>query len=156
MAMAERFLAARFNRPGHEIVNHYTYAIAGDGDLMEGVASEAASLAGHLRLGKLICLYDNNFVTLAGETKLTFTEEVCKRFDAYGWHVQRVDDGNDVEAITEAIAAAQKETVRPSLISIRTHIGYGSLRKQDTFEAHGSPLGPEERHRNKEEPRVAP
>jgi transketolase len=144
MAMAERFLAARFNRPGHEIVNHYTYAIAGDGDLMEGVASEAASLAGHLRLGKLICLYDNNFVTLAGETRLTFTEDVCKRFEAYGWHVQRVDEGNDAEAISKAITAARKETVRPSLISIRTHIGYGSPRKQDTFEAHGSPLGSDE------------
>ncbi len=144
MAMAERFLAARFNRPGHEIVNHYTYAIVSDGDLMEGVASEAASLAGHLRLGKLIYLYDNNAITLAGEAKLTFTEDVGKRFEAYGWHVQRVDDGNDVEAISKAIAAAQNEMVRPSLISIRTHIGYGSPRKQDTFEAHGSPLGPDE------------
>jgi transketolase len=144
MAMAERFLAARFNRPGHEIVNHTTYAIVSDGDLMEGVASEAASLAGHLRLGKLIYLYDNNFITLAGETRLTLTEDVCKRFEAYGWHVQRVDEGNDVEAISKAITAAQKETSRPSLISIRTHIGYGSPRKQDTFEAHGSPLGPEE------------
>jgi transketolase len=144
MAMAERFLAARFNRPGHEIVNHTTYAIVSDGDLMEGIASEAASLAGHLRLGKLIYLYDNNFITLAGETRLTFTEDVCRRFEAYGWHVQRVDEGNDVEAISKAIIAAQEETVRPSLISIRTHIGYGSPRKQDTFEAHGSPLGPEE------------
>jgi transketolase len=144
MAMAERFLAAGFNRPGHEIVNHTTYAIVSDGDLMEGVASEAASLAGHLRLGKLICLYDNNLITLAGETRLTFTEDVCKRFEAYGWHVQRVDEGNDVEAISKAITAAQEETDRPSLISIRTHIGYGSPRKQDAFEAHGSPLGPEE------------
>ena len=144
MAIAERFLAARFNRPGYEIVNHYTYAIVSDGDLMEGVASEAASLAGHLRLGKLIYLYDNNSVTLAGEARLTFTEDVCKRFEAYGWHVERIDDGNDVEAISKAISAAQNETVRPSLISIRTHIGYGSPRKQDTFEAHGSPLGPEE------------
>ncbi len=144
MAIAERFLAARFNRPGHEIVNHYTYAIVSDGDLMEGVASEAASLAGHLKLGKLIYLYDNNSVTLAGAARLTFTEDVCKRFEAYGWHVQRIDDGNDVEAISRAISTAQNETVRPSLISIRTHIGYGSPRKQDTFEAHGSPLGPEE------------
>jgi transketolase len=144
MAMAERFLAARFNRPGHEIVHHYTYAIVSDGDLMEGVASEAASLAGHLKLGKLIYLYDNNSITLAGETRLTFTEDVCKRFEAYGWHVQRIDDGNQVEAISKAIKAAQNETVRPSLISIRTHIGYGSPHKQDTFEAHGSPLGPEE------------
>lgn len=144
MAIAERFLAARFNRPGYEIVNHYTYAIVSDGDLMEGVASEAASLAGHLKLGKLIYLYDNNSVTLAGAARLTFTEDVCKRFEAYGWHVQRIDDGNDVEAISRAISTAQNETVRPSLISIRTHIGYGSPRKQDTFEAHGSPLGPEE------------
>jgi transketolase len=144
MAMAERFLAARFNRPGYGIVNHYTYAIVSDGDLMEGVASEAASLAGHLKLGKLIYLYDNNSMTLAGETKLTFTEDVCKRFEAYGWHVQSIDDGNDVEAISKAITAAQNETARPSLISIRTHIGYGSPHKQDTFEAHGSPLGPEE------------
>jgi transketolase len=144
MAIAERFLAARFNRPGYEIVNHYTYAIVSDGDLMEGVASEAASLAGQLRLGKLIYLYDNNSITLAGETKLTFTEDVGKRFEAYGWHVQRIDDGNDVEAISKAISAAQDETVRPSFISIRTHIGYGSPRKQDTFEAHGSPLGADE------------
>ena len=144
MAIAERFLAARFNRPGCEIVHHYTYAIVSDGDLMEGVASEAASLAGHLKLGKLIYLYDNNSITLAGETRLTFTEDVCKRFEAYGWHVQVIDDGNDVEAISKAITAARDETVRPSLISIRTHIGYGSPHKQDTFEAHGSPLGPEE------------
>jgi transketolase len=144
MAIGERFLAARFNRPGSEIVHHYTYAIVSDGDLMEGVASEAASLAGHLKLGKLIYLYDNNSITLAGEIRLTFTEDVCKRFEAYGWHVQVIDDGNDVEAISKAITAARDETVRPSLISIRTHIGYGSPHKQDTFEAHGSPLGPEE------------
>ena len=144
MAMAERFLAARFNRPGYEIVNHHTYAIVSDGDLMEGVASEAASLAGHLELGKLIYLYDNNAITLAGETKLTFTEDVGKRLEAYGWHVQRIDDGNDVDVIAKAISAAREETGRPSLISIRTHIGYGSPRKQDTFEAHGSPLGAEE------------
>ena len=133
MAIAERFLAARFNRPGYEIVNHYTYAIVSDGDLMEGVASEAASLAGHLKLGKLIYLYDNNSITLAGETKLTFTEDVGKRFEGYGWHVLRIDDGNDVEAISRAISAARNETGRPSLISIRTHIGYGSPRKQDSF-----------------------
>ena len=144
MAIAERHLAARFNRPGHDIVDHYTYGIVSDGDLMEGVASEAASLAGHLKLGRLIYLYDNNHITLAGETRLTFTEDVPKRFEAYGWHVQSVADGNDVEAISQAIAAAQKETGRPSLISVRTHIGYGSPRKQDTFDAHGSPLGPDE------------
>jgi transketolase len=144
MAMAERFLAARFNRPGHEIVNHYTYAIVSDGDLMEGVASEAASLAGHFKLGKLIYLYDNNRITLAGETALNFTEDAGKRFEAYGWHVQSIEDGNDIEAISKAIHAAQNETSRPSLISVRTHIAYGSPHRQDTFEAHGSPLGPEE------------
>ncbi len=144
MAMAERFLAARFNRPDHEIVNHYTYAIVSDGDLMEGVASEAASLSGHFKLGKLIYLYDNNRITLAGETALNFTEDVGKRFEAYGWHVQSIEDGNDIEAISKAIQAAQNETSRPSLISVRTHIAYGSPNKQDTFEAHGSPLGPEE------------
>jgi transketolase len=144
MAIAERFLAARFNRPGFEISNHYTYAIVSDGDLMEGVASEAASLAGHLKLGKLIYLYDNNRITLAGETALTFTEDVGKRFEAYGWHVQSVEDGNDIEAIAKAIRAGREETTRPSLISVRTHIGYGSPHKQDTFEVHGSPLGSEE------------
>ncbi len=144
MAIAERFLASQFNRPGFEIVNHYTYAIVSDGDLMEGVAAEVASLAGHLRLGKLICLYDNNSITLSGATRLTFTEDVSKRFEAYGWHVQSIADGNNVGAITQAIAAAQKETRRPSIILVRTHIGYGSPHKQDTFEAHGSPLGSEE------------
>ncbi|MBU6391216.1 MAG: transketolase [Planctomycetes bacterium] len=144
MAIAERFLASKFNRPGYEIVDHYTYAMVSDGDLMEGVASEAASLAGHLRLGRLICLYDNNHITLSGETRLTFTEDVCKRFEAYGWHVQSVEDGNDIEAISKAIIAARSEAIRPSLISVRTHIGYGSPHKQDTFEVHGSPLGSEE------------
>lgn len=144
MAIAERFLASRFNRLGYEIVDHYTYAMVSDGDLMEGVASEAASLAGHLRLGRLICLYDNNHITLSGETRLTFTEDVCKRFETYGWHVQSVDDGNDIEAISKAIIAAKNETIRPSFISVRTHIGYGSPHKQDTFEVHGSPLGTEE------------
>lgn len=141
MAMAERFLAAKFNRPGYEIVHHTTYAIVSDGDLMEGVGSEAASLAGHLKLGKLIYLYDNNHMTLSGEIKLNFSEDVLKRFEAYGWHVQSVEDGNDMAAISKAITAARGEMSRPSLISIRTHIGYGSPRRQDTFEAHGSPLG---------------
>jgi transketolase len=144
MAVAERFLAAHFNRPGLEIVNHYTYGLVSDGDLMEGVASEAASLAGHLKLGKLIYLYDRNSITLAGESRLVFTEDVGKRFEAYGWHVQEVQDGNDLEAIGRAIAKAREENLRPSLISVKTHIGFGSPRKQDTFEAHGSPLGPEE------------
>jgi transketolase len=144
MAIAERFLAARFNRPGYEVIDHYTYVIVSDGDLMEGVASEAASLAGHLKLGKLIYLYDNNRITLAGEVGLNFTEDVCKRFEAYGWHAESVEDGNDIEAISKAIGAARNETFRPSFISIRTHIGYGSPHKQDTFEVHGSPLGLEE------------
>ena len=144
LAIAERSLASRFNRPGYDIVDHSTYAIVSDGDLMEGVASEAASLAGQLKLGKLIYLYDNNSITLAGSTRLVFTEDVGKRFLAYGWHVQTVEDGNDVEAIFRAIRGAREETTRPSLILVRTHIGYGSPHKQDTFEAHGSPLGPDE------------
>lgn len=144
MAIAERFFAAKFNQPGHEIVNHFTYAIVSDGDLMEGIASEVASLAGHFKLGKLIYLYDNNHISLSGDTKLTFTEDVCKRFEAYGWHVQNVEDGNDIEAVSKAVKKAQEETERPSLISVRTHIGYGSPHKQDTFEVHGSPLGHDE------------
>ena len=144
MAMAERFLAETFNRPDLSLIDHYIYGIISDGDLMEGVASEAASLAGHLKLGKIIYLYDNNGISLAGETKLTFTEDVSRRFEAYGWQVLSVADGNDAAAIGRAIAAARFETGRPSLISVRTHIGYGSPRKQDTFEVHGSPLGAEE------------
>jgi transketolase len=144
MAIAEAFLAARYNRPGHKIIDHYTYGIVSDGDLLEGVAAEAASLAGHLRLGKLIYLYDNNHITLSAATDLTFTEDVKKRFDAYGWHTQSVDDGNNLEAIERAIRTAQKNKERPSLILVQTHLGYGSPHKQDTFEAHGSPLGEEE------------
>jgi transketolase len=143
MAIAEAYLAARYNRPGFEVVNHFTYGIVSDGDLMEGVASEAASLAGHLKLGKLIYIYDNNRVTLAGGTDVTFTEDRAKRFDAYGWHTQTIEDGNDLNAIEQAIRSARSDT-RPSLILVRTHIGYGSPGKQDTFEAHGSPLGVEE------------
>ena len=141
MAIAEAHLAARYNRPGFEIINHFTYAIVSDGDLMEGVAAEAASLAGHLKLGKLIYLYDNNRISLAGAADLSFTEDCAKRFEAYGWHTIAVEDGNDVEAIERALRAARDETSRPSLILLRTHIGYGSPGKQDTFEAHGSPLG---------------
>jgi transketolase len=144
MAIAEAYLAARYNRPGFDIVDHYTYAIVSDGDLMEGVAAEAASLAGHLRLGKLIYLYDNNRITLAASADLTFTEDVAKRFDAYGWHTQAVEDGNDLNAIDQALGAARAETGRPSLILLRTHIGFGSPGKQDSFEAHGAPLGKEE------------
>ena len=144
MAIAERFLAAHFNRPGHPIVDHYTYAIVSDGDLMEGVSHEAASLAGHLRLGKLIYLYDDNRISIEGSTELAFTEDRAARFVAYGWHVQRVDDGNDLEAISRAIEAAREETARPSLILVRTYIGYGSPNKQDTAAAHGEPLGVDE------------
>jgi transketolase len=144
MAMAEAHLAARYNRPGFGIVDHYTYGIVSDGDLMEGMASEAASLAGHLQLGKLIYLYDNNHVTLSAGTDITFTEDCARRFDACGWHTQSVDDGNDLAAIDRALRVAREETRRPSLILVRTHLGYGSPHKQDTFEAHGSPLGVEE------------
>ncbi|MBC7261542.1 MAG: transketolase, partial [Chloroflexi bacterium] len=143
MAIAERMMAARFNRPGHTIVDHYTYAIVSDGDLMEGVASEAASLAGHLRLGKLIYLYDDNKITIEGSIDLAFTENVAARFEAYGWHVQRVD-GHDLHAVEAALRAAQAEERRPSLIIARTHIAYGSPNKQDSAEAHGAPLGEEE------------
>jgi transketolase len=144
MAIAEAHLAARYNRPGYEIINHYTYGLVSDGDLMEGVASEAASLAGHLKLGKLIYLYDNNHVSLAAGTNITFTEDRAKRFEAYGWHTLTIEDGNDLVAIDQALQAAREETERPSLILIRTHLGYGSPNKQDTYEAHGSPLGEEE------------
>ncbi len=150
MAIAEAHLAARYNRPGCDIVDHFTYAIVSDGDLMEGVASEAASLAGHLQLGKLIYLYDNNRISLAGAADLSFTEDCAKRFEAYGGHTQSIDDGNDIDAIDRALRAAREETSRPSLILLRTHIGYGSPGKQDTFEAHGSPLGEAEVKRTKE------
>jgi transketolase len=144
MAAAEAHLAARYNRPGFEIIGHFTYGLVSDGDLMEGVASEAASLAGHLKLGKLIYLYDDNRVTLAASTELAFTEDRAKRFEAYGWHTQSVEDGNDLRALEGALVKAREETGRPSLILVRTHIGWGSPNKQDTFEAHGSPLGADE------------
>jgi transketolase len=144
MAIAEDYLAARYNRPGRQIVNHYTYALVSDGDLMEGVASEAASLAGHLKLGKLICLYDDNQITLSAGTNITFTEDRARRFEAYGWHTQTVENGNDLAAIDRALRAAQAEKERPSLILVRTHIGYGAPNKEDTFAAHGSPLGEKE------------
>ncbi len=143
-AIAEAYLAARFNKPNFPLIDHYTYAIVSDGDLMEGVSSESASLAGHLRLGKIIYLYDNNKVTLSAGTDITFEEDVQKRFQAYGWHTVEVEDGNDLLAIDQAILEAKSVTDKPSLISVRTHLGYGSPHKQDTFEAHGSPLGPEE------------
>jgi transketolase len=144
MAMAEAHMAARFNRPGHEIVDHRTYAVVSDGDLMEGVASEAASLAGHLALGKLTLLYDDNRVSLSATTNVTFTEDRAARFRAYGWHTVQVRDGNDLDAIQAALRAALREKRRPSLILVRTHLGFGAPHKQDTFQAHGSPLGPEE------------
>lgn len=144
MAMAEAFLAARYNHEAHQIVDHYTYALVGDGDLMEGIAAEAASLAGHLKLGKLITLYDDNHISLAAPTSVTFTENVAQRFDAYGWHTLTVEDGNDLEAIDAAIREAQAVTDRPTLISIKTIIGYGSPNKADSPKAHGSPLGEEE------------
>jgi transketolase len=144
MAIAEAYLGARYNRPGHEIINHFTYAIVSDGDLMEGVAAEAASLAGHLKLGKLIYLYDDNRISLAASTNLTFSEDCAKRFDAYGWHTQIVEDGNDLDAMDRALQKARSESARPSLVLLRTHIGFGSPGKQDSFEAHGSPLGKEE------------
>jgi transketolase len=144
MAVAEAYLGARYNRPGFEVVDHFTYGLLSDGDLMEGVAAEAASLAGHLKLGKLIYLYDDNRITLAASTQLTFTDDHAQRFAAYGWHTQAIEDGNDLEAIDRAIHTARQETGRPSLILVRTHIGYGSPHKQDTFAAHGSPLGIEE------------
>jgi transketolase len=142
MAIAEAQLAARYNREGHKVVDHRTWSIVSDGDLMEGVAAEAASLAGHLKLGKLTCFYDNNSVTLAAGTDITFTEDRAARFKAYGWHVQKVDDGNDLAAIDNAIKRAQRKKDQPSLIVVRTHIGYGSP-LADTFAAHGSPLGPD-------------
>jgi transketolase len=144
LAIAESHLAARYNRPGHTIANHHTYTLVGDGDLMEGVASEAASLAGHLKLGKLVCLYDDNHITLSAGTHISFTENRALRFEAYGWHTQTVENGNDLAAIDCALRAAQAEQERPSLILVRTHIGYGSPNKQDTFAAHGSPLGDRE------------
>jgi transketolase len=144
LAMAEAWFAARFNRPGHAVIDHHTYGICGDGDLMEGISQEAASLAGHLRLGKLIFLYDQNHISLAGATSLCFTEDVGKRFEAYGWHTRHVHEGNDTEDIAKAIEEARAETRKPSLILVRTHIGYGSPKKQDSFEAHGNPLGEEE------------
>ena len=142
MAIAEAHLAALFNRPGFQVVDHHTYAVVSDGDLMEGISSEAASLAGHLKLGKIVYLYDDNKISIEGSTELAFTENVGRRFEAYAWHVERVEDGNDLQAISEAIRTARAETERPSLILVRTHIGYGSP-KQDSADAHGAPLGPE-------------
>ena len=144
MAIAEARLAALFNKPGHEVIAHHTYFLASDGDLMEGISHEACSLAGHLKLGKLIGFYDDNRITIDGATDLAFSDDTAKRFDAYGWHVQRVGDGNDLDAIDEAIERAKAVTDRPSLVILRTHIGWGSPNKQDTADAHGAPLGVDE------------
>ena len=144
IAMAEAYLAARYNKPDFNLIDHYTYALVSDGDLMEGVASEAASLAGHLKLGKLIYLYDDNYMTLSSSTQLEFTEDKAERFRSYGWHTEEVADGNDIEAIAKAIEKAKEVKDQPSIILIRTIIGYGSPNKENTFEVHGSPLGVEE------------
>lgn len=150
MAIAEAVMAARFNRPGHTIVDHHTYVLASDGDLMEGISSEAGSLAGHVRLGKLIVLYADNHITIEGGTELAFSEDRVARFAAFGWHTQRVKDGNDIAAIAAAIRAAREGKDRPSFIDVRTHIGYGSPHKQDSAAAHGEPLGEEEVRLTKE------
>jgi transketolase len=144
MAVAEAHLAARFNRPGFTLIQHHTYVIASDGDLMEGIASEACSLAGHLGLGRLIVLYDDNKISLSGSTALCFTEDVSARFAAYGWNVLTVADGNDTQAVAKALADARGQSAKPTLIRVRTHIGYGAPKKQDSSESHGSPLGAEE------------
>jgi len=150
MAIAEVALAARFNRPGHKIVDHYTYVLVSDGDLEEGISSEAGSIAGHQHLGKIIVLYADNHITIEGSTELAFTEDRMARFAAFGWQVQRVEQSNDVEAVALALDNARKETDRPSLIAVRTHIGFGSPHKQDTAAAHGEPLGVEEARLTKE------
>ena len=144
MAIAEHILAERFNRPGGEIVDHYTYAIASDGDMMEGLSSEACSLAGYLSLRKLIVFYDDNHITIEGSTDLTFREKVGDRFRSYGWRVLQIDDGNDLQEIDNVIQEARAERDRPTFVAVRTHIAYGSPNKQDTAAAHGSPLGVEE------------
>jgi transketolase len=140
-AIAQKYLAAQYNKPGFDIFNYKIYSICSDGDMMEGISAEAASLAGHLKLGNMIYLYDDNHITIEGSTGLTFNEDLAQRFEAYGWHVQVLADGNDLKALSAAIKNAQEETKRPSLIKVRTHIGFGSPNKEDTAAAHGSPLG---------------
>lgn len=144
MAIGQRYQSSRFNRPGHEVIDHYIYAIAGDGDMMEGISSEAASLAGNLKLGRLIYFYDDNNITIEGDTSLAFSENVGGRFESYGWHVQHVADINDLDALDQAIDTAKAETEKPSLIIVKSKIGYGSPHKQGSHDAHGAPLGAEE------------
>ncbi|MEO5500094.1 MAG: transketolase, partial [Ginsengibacter sp.] len=144
MGIGQQFLANRYNKPDFKLFDYYIYTICSDGDIMEGIASESASLAGHLKLGNLIYFYDDNQITIEGDTSLAFNEDVTERFQAYGWHVQSVADGNDTDALLNAINQAKKETSRPSLIKVRTHIGFGSPNKVDTAAAHGSPLGKDE------------
>src|SRR5579872_717604 len=144
LAIAQKHLAARYNKPGFELFNYTIYGICSDGDMMEGISSEAASLAGYLRLGNIVYLYDDNHISIEGNTNITFTEDVAKRFESYGWHVQVLEDGNDIAAIDKAVKNARQETSRPSLIKVRTHIAYGSPNKHDTAGAHGSPLGADE------------
>jgi transketolase len=141
MAIAERWLAAHFNRENHPIVDYRIYAICGDGDLMEGVSGEASSLAGHLGLSNLTMFYDNNHITIEGQTEIAFTEDVAKRYQAYGWNVLSLDDVNDLDSLRSAIAKAHAQQAKPNLIMVRTHIGYGAPKRQDTKEAHGEPLG---------------
>src|SRR4051795_5796057 len=150
LALAERMLAERFNRPGHQIVDHYTYTIASDGDMQEGVQAEAASIGGHLGLGRLIGFYDDNHISIEGDTALSFSEDVGARYEAYGWHVQNLGEDLELDRLEEAVRAAQEESDRPSLIVVRTHIAPGSPNKQDTHGAHGSPLGEEEIRLTKE------
>jgi transketolase len=150
MAIAEAHLGALFNRPGEDVINHRTYFIASDGDLMEGISHEAASLAGHLKLGRLIGFYDDNHITIEGGTDLAYSDDAAARFEAYGWQVLRVPDGNDLAALDQAIVTAKSEVERPSLVIVPTHIAFGSPNKQDTAEAHGAPLGPEEVRLTKE------
>lgn len=150
MAIAQKYLAARYNKEGFNVFDYNIYAICSDGDMMEGVTSEAASIAGHLKLGNLIYIYDNNHISIEGDTALAFDEDVAKRFQAYGWHTQSVDDGNDIDAITTAIDNAKNETDKPSLILVRTHIAYGAPDAVDTAESHGSPLGEKEVKATKE------
>src|SRR5690554_1102076 len=144
MALAEAHLADRYNKPGYKVVDHHTYVIASDGDLMEGVASEASSLAGHLGLGKLIVLYDDNGISIDGATNITFSEDVVKRYKAYGWHMHTVMNGNDVQQLSDAIEAAKAVDDKPSLIAVRTIIGFGSPDLAGTSKVHGSPLGAKE------------